>query len=533
MITHPIKHFASTTARICLVLIFLIHGSLLASAQNYPGTGEDFTLATGVNSTICTTGVGQDVKVAAAEDSLYVYLNSPGGTLAGKAVVLAANVFPVGTQPSSNPSNLWLDRNDSFYSLGSTSSLPVAGWTVELRIPRSLPGMQIVLQAGARDTNSLNGHFALSEAHVVKVLPKGIVMKPISGGTFTMGDNNLHGPQSGQATEHQVTISDYSLAETEVTNAQYAKFLNNAIAAGLVSVEVGTSPPDIGERLVVGTASSSYAGKVLYNLDGTRVMKDHDNADGDFHPFTGTVEPENPLNISYVGYDPSVSGGNNPFYVKDPFSLSDFDWHSLCDYYNYTSSPFQLDTSTLLNDFSSWPELAGWTAADPTSAVYLHSQEAVASHSVGFIRWWGAQAFAEFYAVQLPTEAQWENAAHAGQSYLHYSVYDGVTISDANWNQLGIKPVLHHVRPAKSGQPNPLGLYNLGGNVWEWMWDNYLPYATGHVTDPLILVPGSTTRSWRGGSWNYHQATLESSGRFSDEESHGNDHFGFRIAHSL
>ena len=357
-------------------------------------------------------------------------------------------------------------------------------------------------------------------------------MQPIMGSTFTMGDNNLRGPQAGQATEHQVTLSDYELGETEVTNAQYAEFLNDAIAAGLISVEIGTNPPDVGKNLVVGTAISSYSGKVLYNLDGTRVMKDHDNADGDSHPFTGTVEPENPLNISFVGYDSSAGASQNPFYVKNPFSPSDFDWYTLCDYYNYTSVPFQLDTSVLLNDFSAWPELAGWTAANPHLAANLPNHQTVAAYPAGFIRWWGAQAFAEFYDVQLPTEAQWEYAAQAGQSYFYYSVYDGATVTDANWNQLGIKPALHHVRAARSGQANPFGLYNMGGNVWEWMWDNYLPYGTAAVTDPLILKLGSTSRSWRGGSWNYHQATLESSGRYFDEESHGNDHFGFRIAHS-
>ena len=50
------------------------------------------------------------------------------------------------------------------------------------------------------------------------------------------------------------------------------------------------------------------------------------------------------------------------------------------------------------------------------------------------------------------------------------------------------------------------------------------------MTDPLIEVQGSTLRSWRGGSWNYHQETLQSAIRFSDEEDRGNDHFGFRIA---
>ncbi len=500
----------------------------LAMAQNYPGTGEDFTLATGINSSACTTGAGQDVKVAGAADSLYVCLDSPGGTFSGSPVALAANVLPAGSPLSGQPSNLWLDLSNNFYRLGLKGALPAAGWTIQLQIPSSLPGRQIILQSALRNSTALNGRFALSEAHVIKVLPTGIVMQPIMGSTFTMGDNNLRGPQAGQATEHQVTLSDYELSATEITNAQYAEFLNNAIAAKLITVQLGTRGPDAGKKLIVGTALSKYPGMSFYCLEGTRVMKDHDNADRDNHPFTGTIEPENPLNISFVGYDATRK---SPFYVKDPFSPNDFDWHALCNYYNYTSVPRQLDKTVLLNDFSAWPELTGWTKKNPKMAVNLPNQQTVSAYPVGFIRWWGAQAFAEYYLVQLPTEAQWEYAAQAGRSY-YYSVYDGTTIADANWNQRQIKPALHHVRAAMGGKANPFGLYNMGGNVWEWMWDNYLPYGAAAVKDPLILVSGSKLRSWRGGSWNYHQATLESSGRFFDDVNHGNDHFGFRIAHS-
>lgn len=42
--------------------------------------------------------------------------------------------------------------------------------------------------------------------------------------------------------------------------------------------------------------------------------------------------------------------------------------------------------------------------------------------------------------------------------------------------------------------------------------------------------PVTFIRWWRGGSWNYHEATLQSAIRFFDEEDRGNDHFGFRIA---
>ena len=368
-----------------------------------------------------------------------------------------------------------------------------------------------------------------------QTLPSSINMLNIEGGSFTMGSNSLIGSpdQQAAAPEHQVTLSDYQLSEAEITNAQYLEFLNAALADGLIEVNTGTTGPDKDARLVQGTASSAYNGKTLYNLDGIRVLKDHDDADGDGDPFTGDVEPENPLNTSYIGYDDA----KKEFYMKDPFNADDFDWETLCDYQDYgTTKGTRLPT--ILNDFDDWAgagdklsdELQGWTKSDPSKATNLPDKNEVSAWPVTFVRWWGAWAFADFYGYSLPTEAQWEYAAKAGQDFT-FAVYDGTTVSNANWNQEKLKVATHHVRAAISGNANPFGCYNLAGNAWEWIADNYVaPYSTNTVTDPLIEENGSTTRCWRGGSWNYHEATLQSAMRFFDEEDRGNDHFGFRIA---
>jgi formylglycine-generating enzyme required for sulfatase activity len=353
-------------------------------------------------------------------------------------------------------------------------------------------------------------------------LPTGIVMKSIPGGTFTMGNNNLMGPYAGSATEHSVTLSSFEMSEAEITNAQYVEFLNSARTAGFIEVTTGTSGPDSGKKLIVGSSIASYSGKVLYSLDGTRVMKDHDDADGDDNPFTGVIEPENPLNIAYIGYNES----SDNFYVKDPHSASDFNWYALCDYYDHGAVQGTQDT-TKKNDFSNWSELANWTESDPGSASGLPTLQNVKDYPVTFIRWWGAKAFVKFFNAKLPSEAQWEYAAKGGSDFT-YAVYDGLSVSDANWNKAEEHPAQHHVRAAISGNANPFGLYNLGGNVWEWIEDNFENYSSSDVTDPVI-TNDSTLRSWRGGSWNYHQATLETSARYRDEEDRGNDHFGFRI----
>ncbi|NNF21019.1 MAG: SUMF1/EgtB/PvdO family nonheme iron enzyme, partial [Saprospiraceae bacterium] len=254
-------------------------------------------------------------------------------------------------------------------------------------------------------------------------LPESIVMKDIQGGTFTMGSNSLIGSPAQQAAapEHEVTLSPYTMSEAEITNSQYVEFLNEAYGNGLIEIITGTTGPDNGKQLIQGTALSLYSGKVLYTLDGTRVLKDHDNKDGDNNEFTGDVEPENPLNTSYIRFDNIADS----FYIKDPHNPNDFHWVNICNYQDYSTTPMQT-TGPILNDYSDWAgagqnlsdELMNWTETDPLAATNLPTQSEVSNWPVTFIRWWGAKAFADYYNVNLPTEAQWEFAAKGGQEFI-------------------------------------------------------------------------------------------------------------------
>ncbi|GAB5521503.1 MAG: hypothetical protein RhofKO_37540 [Rhodothermales bacterium] len=280
----------------------------------------------------------------------------------------------------------------------------------------------------------------------------------IPAGTFTMGEAEVTyqgSPGSYDAPLHSVTLSAFRMSATEVTNTQYVAFLNAALQVGLVEVREETAfPPDIGFTLVYGTsaAPSAYRGMALLNLSGTRVMKDHDDADGDGDAFTGDIEPENPLNLTYIGYDEARPDGEF-FYVKDPRSPADFDWNALTDYYDYTNTPRQLDQSSLLNDYADWTALADYPNNLPTQAD-------VQQWPATFIRWYGAKAFALFYGFDLPTEAEWEYAAQGGANYT-YATADGAVVGDgssANWNHLGASTALGHVLDVYRGHPNPYGL---------------------------------------------------------------------------
>jgi formylglycine-generating enzyme required for sulfatase activity len=152
---------------------------------------------------------------------------------------------------------------------------------------------------------------------------------------------------------------------------------------------------------------------------------------------------------------------------------------------------------------------------------------------VNWIKWYGAFAFAQYYNVSLPTEAQWEYAARGGQQ-LEYPTDDGtLSLTKANYNgdTPGVYNPTGHSVAVGSYPANPYGLYDMGGNVWEWCEDYYsITFYTDGAINPVNTVPGTDSkRVRRGGSWNYHVATLLTYSRASDFENRGNNHFGFRV----
>jgi formylglycine-generating enzyme required for sulfatase activity len=129
-------------------------------------------------------------------------------------------------------------------------------------------------------------------------------------------------------------------------------------------------------------------------------------------------------------------------------------------------------------------------------------------HPVVLIRYEDALAYCRWLSAQigklvrLPTEAEWERAARGGIDGHRYPWGD--EISAANGNYLADRSMKHQhgTQPAGTFAPNGFGVYDMAGNVWEWVSDWYAHdyYAISEPRDPRGPSHG-TMRIVRGGSW--------------------------------
>ena len=134
---------------------------------------------------------------------------------------------------------------------------------------------------------------------------------------------------------------------------------------------------------------------------------------------------------------------------------------------------------------------------------------------------------------RLPTEAEWEYAARAGTT-TPFNTGTCLTADQANYNGdyplSGCPKGKYRDRTVCVGSfaPNAWGLYDIHGNVWEWVQDWKGNYPTGSVTDPAGPSSGSF-RMCRGGSWKQNAWVCRSAFRFYAFPNLRKDNRGFRL----
>ncbi len=148
-------------------------------------------------------------------------------------------------------------------------------------------------------------------------------------------------------------------------------------------------------------------------------------------------------------------------------------------------------------------------------------------HPVVCVSWLGARAYAEWAGRRLPTEAEWEYAARGGlvgEAYPHGAGIDSTLI---NYSQAGYDETL----TVGSLPANGYGLYDMAGNVVEWVADRYEPdyYRTGPATDPPGPERGKF-RVIRGGGWYSGPACVRVDFRNALPSNFADFNVGFRCA---
>ena len=137
------------------------------------------------------------------------------------------------------------------------------------------------------------------------------------------------------------------------------------------------------------------------------------------------------------------------------------------------------------------------------------------------VNWDEAEAYCGAIGGRLPTEAEWEYAARAGSTSARYGNLDGIA-----WYEGNSGSETHEVGQKLA---NAFGLYDMLGNVWQWVADWYGPYQSGAQSDPSAVGSGQS-RALRGGSWYGSPRAVRVSVRDSGElGGHAND-FGLRCA---
>ncbi len=142
-----------------------------------------------------------------------------------------------------------------------------------------------------------------------------------------------------------------------------------------------------------------------------------------------------------------------------------------------------------------------------------------------YVRWLRRKTGKEY---RLLSEAEWEYAARAGTT-TRYSLGDYLSPREANYDETAGK-----TQPAGSYAPNGFGLYDMHGNVTEWVQDCWNNNYAGAPTDGRAWESGGCAdRVLRGGFWYLNSRYLRSADRSRNAAWFRNYGFGFRVARTL
>lgn len=183
-----------------------------------------------------------------------------------------------------------------------------------------------------------------------------------------------------------------------------------------------------------------------------------------------------------------------------------------------------------------------------------HRQKQTDKHPMTCVSWDDAKAYVGWLrqqtgkAYRLPSESEWEYAARAGTRSRYFWGEDGSLacrhanghdetskqINAFEWEPLPCNDGYGSTAPVGSLGPNGFSLFDMAGNLWEWVEDHYHGTYEGAPRDGSPwLSPKPAARVLRGGSWENEARDLRSASRIWSRAASRLNSNGFRVAMSL
>lgn len=301
--------------------------------------------------------------------------------------------------------------------------------------------------------------FASANAgHADKAAPQGMVLIP--GGSFEMGGDPglMDGGSQSHGTSypiHEVSLDPYWIDTTEVTNAEFAAFVEDT---GYLTLAERPLPQAFIEQMkAASNAQLSELRALLPQLSG------HDK-DGVLQRIERIKDA---ANFGETAGAIVFSPPQGELYGKSDITQW---WRIVVD--------------------------ANWRMPEGPESTWVGRE----NHPVVNVSPEDAAAYANWAGKRLPTEAEWERAARGGLIRKQYTWGDdfspnGNEVWMANIWQ-GVWPYENTAKdgfvasaPVKSFPPNAYGLYDMSGNVWEIVADRYHPYTYQMRSEKIVLNP--------------------------------------------
>jgi formylglycine-generating enzyme len=400
--------------------------------------------------------------------------------------------------------------------------------------------------------------------------PFGMTLVP--GGAFIMGKSDADIADQQNAPPKTVTVRTFYMDETEITNAEYRQFTNwvrDSIVRMKLAIEAeftGATPGDggIGEFafLDTDTENMSVYEKYMYDnyyslsddYNGRKINKDVDII-WDTRDYPDEAYTRIMVDSMYIPMEESYNGQRTIDVKKLKFRYRWMDIQKAARSKTQSRADFIITEEVqVYPDTAVWIKDFNYSYNEPMhNDYYWHT--AFDDYPVVGVNWKQAKAFTQWRTLyhnsyrrskgnhdvpsyRLPTEAEWEYAARGGLASASYPWGGPYTKNDRGCFMANFKPLrgdyaadqaLYTVE-AKSYEPNDYNLYNMAGNVSEWVNSSYDPSSYEYMSsmNPSVNNEEDLRKVVRGGSWKDVAYFLQVSTRDYEYADTARSYIGFR-----